>query len=80
MLFSGCCAVSVEPPVCVCVRSIIERGSVAPKRSFMIRAHSRRSARYLAISSKKLMCVLKIHDSRGANASTSTPRSRTASM
>ena len=80
MLFSGCWAVSVEPPVWVCVRSIIDRGSVAPKRSFMIRAHSRRSARYLAISSKKLMWVLKIHDSRGANVSTSTPRSVTASM
>ena len=80
MLFSGCCAVSVEPPVCVWVRSIIERGSVAPKRSFMIRAHRRRSARYFAISSKKLMCVLKIHDRRGAKSSTATPRSTTASV
>ena len=30
MLFSGCCAMSVLPPVCVCVRSIIERGFSAP--------------------------------------------------
>ena len=27
-LFSGCCAVSVEPPVCVWKRSISERGSL----------------------------------------------------
>ena len=79
MLFSGCCAVRVEPPVWVWVRSIIERGSVAPNRSLMILAHSRRSARYLAISSKKFMWVLKIQDSLGAKLSTSTPRSRTAS-
>ena len=79
MLFSGCCSVSVEPAVWVWVRSIIERGSWAPNRSRITDAHSRRSARYLAISSKKFMCVLKIHDSRGANSSTPTPRSSTAS-
>src|SRR6266516_3933803 len=33
MLFSGCCAVSVEPAVCVWKRSIIERGSCAWKRA-----------------------------------------------
>ena len=52
MLFSGCCAVSVAPPVCVWNRSASERGSLAPKRSRMIRAHSRRAARNFAISSK----------------------------
>src|SRR5580704_887633 len=78
MLFSGCCAVSVEPPVWVCVRSISERGSHAPKRVPMIRDHMRRSARYFAISSKKSMCVLKIQDSLGAKSSTATPRSTDA--
>ena len=79
MLFSGCCSVSVEPPVCVCVRNCSERSSSAPKRSRMSVAHMRRSARYLAISSKKFVCVLKIHESRGANSSTSTPWASTAS-
>ena len=68
-----------SPAVWVCVRSIIERGSVAPNRSRMIEAHIRRSARYLAISSKKSMWVLKIQLRRGAKLSTSTPRSSTAS-
>ena len=53
MLFSGCCAVSVAPPVCVWNRSISDRSSLAPNRSRMIRAHSRRAARNFAISSKK---------------------------
>ena len=35
----------------------------------------RRAARYLAISSKKSLCALKKNDSRGANSSTSSPRS-----
>ena len=39
MLFSGCCSVSVEPPVWVCVRSCSERGSRAPKRSRITVAH-----------------------------------------
>jgi hypothetical protein len=55
MLFSDCCAVSVAPPVCVWKRSIWLLGSSAPKRSIMIRAHIRRAARNLAISSKKFM-------------------------
>ena len=37
MLFSGCCAVSVEPPVCAWKRSACAFGFVAPKRSRMIR-------------------------------------------
>ena len=53
MLFSGCWAVSVAPPVCVWNRSVSDRGSSAPNRSRMIRAHSRRAARNFAISSKK---------------------------
>ena len=36
MLFSGCCAVSVEPPVCAWKRSASAFGFVAPKRSRMI--------------------------------------------
>ena len=38
-----------QPEVCTCVRSIIERGLFGPN-SFMIRHHSRRAARSLAIS------------------------------
>src|ERR1700682_6222954 len=45
MLFSGCWAVSVTPPVCVWKRSIVDLGSVAPKRSRLMRAHMRRAAR-----------------------------------
>ena len=36
MLFSGCCAVSVEPPVCAWKRSASAFGFVAPNRSRMI--------------------------------------------
>ncbi len=52
-LLTGCCAVSVEPPVCVWKRSIVDFGFVAPKRSVMIVCHIRRLARNLATSSKK---------------------------
>ena len=55
MLFSGCCAVSVAPPVCVWNRSIALRGSLAPNRSVMILAHILRAARNFATSSKKFM-------------------------
>ena len=64
----------------MCVRSFHEFGSFAPKRSRSNRAHIRRSARYLAISSKKLLCVLKIHEIRGATSSMSTPDRWHASM
>ena len=40
MLFSGCWAVRVAPPVCVWKRIIIERGLFASKRSFMIVAQA----------------------------------------
>jgi hypothetical protein len=48
---------------------------LAPKRSFMMRAHMRRAARNLAISSKKSLCTSKKNESRGAKSSTSSPRS-----
>ena len=73
MLFSGCWAVSVEPPVCVWKRSSSERASFAPKRSRMICAHMRRAARNLATSSKKLLWPLKKNESCPANSSTSRP-------
>ncbi len=78
MLFCGCCAVSVEPPVCVWKRSISAFGEVAPKRSRMIFAHIRRAARNFAISSKKLLWQAKKNDSRGANWFTSSPASTAA--
>ena len=55
MLFSGCWAVSVDPPVWVWKRSSFDFSSLAPNRSVMILAHMRRAARNLATSSKKLL-------------------------
>ncbi len=78
MFTSGCCAVSVAPPVCVWNRSIQLRGSFAPNRSVMIRAHMRRAARNFAISSKKCMWHAKKNERRGANSSTSSPASSAA--
>src|SRR5216110_1393170 len=72
MLFSGCCAVSVTPPVCVWKRSISDFASSAPKRSFMNAAHIRRTARNLATSWKTLLWPLKKNASRGPNSSTAT--------
>ena len=74
-LLSGCWAVSVDPPVWVWNRSIALRGSLAPKRSVMIRCHIRRLARNLATSSKKLLCPFQKNDSRGPKSSTSIPAS-----
>ena len=48
-LLYGSCSVSDQPEVWQCVRSIRLFGFVAPKRP-MMRAHSRRAARILAIS------------------------------
>ncbi len=73
MLFSGCWAVSVTPPVCVWKRSIVAFGLVAPKRSRMMCAHMRRAARNLATSWKTLLWPLKKNASRGAKSSTSRP-------
>ena len=58
-LLSGCCAVSVEPPVWLWKRIIQLFGFLAPKRSRMIRAHSLRAARNLATSSKRSLWALK---------------------
>jgi hypothetical protein len=79
MLFIGCCSVSEHPAVCTCVLRYHERGFTAPYRSRIVRAQMRRAARSLAISSKNSLCALKKNDSRGASASTSSPRSRHAS-
>ena len=73
MLFSGCCAVSVEPAVWVWKRSIHDFGFFAWNRSRMIFAHMRRAARNFATSSRKLLWALKKNESRGANLSTSRP-------
>ena len=75
MLFSGCCAVSVEPPVCAWKRSASARGFVAPKRSRMIDAHSRRAARNFATSWKKWLCALKKNDRRAPKSSGERPAS-----
>ncbi len=80
MLFSGCCAVSVEPPVCAWKRSAWARGSAAPKRSRMICAHIRRAARNFATSWKKLLWALKKNDSRLPNSSGESPAATAASQ
>ena len=74
-LLIGCWAVSVTPPVWVWKRIIIERGSVAPKRSFIASAQIRRAARNFATSWKTLLWPLKKNASRGAKRSTSSPAS-----
>ena len=58
--------------------SIEERGSLAPKRSRMIRAQSRRAARNFATSSRRLLWALKKKESWGAKSSTRSPASRAA--
>ena len=52
-------AVRLEPAVWTWKRHIIERGSRAPKRSRMMRAHMRRAARNLATSSKSSLHAAK---------------------
>ena len=78
-LFSGCCAVSVEPPVCAWKRSACARGFVAPKRSRMIRAQSVRAARNFATSWKKWLWALKKNESRSPNSSGESPAATAAS-
>ena len=78
MLFSACCAVSVEPPVWAWKRSIRLRSSRAPKRSRITSAQTVRAARNFATSWKKLLWALKKNESRRANASTSSPASTAA--
>jgi hypothetical protein len=79
MLFSGCWAVRVDPPVWVWKRSSVDFSSLAPNRSVISLAHMRREARYLATSSKRLLWAFQKKLSRGANASTSRPAARAAS-
>jgi hypothetical protein len=79
-LFSGCCAVRVEPPVCAWKRSAWAFGLVAPKRSRMIRAQSVRAARNFATSWKKWLCALKKKESRSPNSSGESPAATAASQ
>ena len=73
MLFSGCWAVSVEPPVCAWKRSASAFGFVTPNRSPITRVHTRRAARYFATSWKKSLCALKKNESRSPNSSGESP-------
>ena len=78
MLFSGCWAASVTPPVWVWKRIVCDFGFSEPNRSRMICAHIRRAARNLATSWKTLLWPLKKKASRGPNSSTSSPASSAA--
>jgi hypothetical protein len=71
------CAVSDQPEVWECVRSESDFGFFG-WNWFTSRAHSNRAARSLAISMKKFMPMPQKNDSRGANASTSSPAARPA--
>src|SRR5256886_14145270 len=73
MLFSTCWRVSETPAVWVWNRSIHDFGSLAPYLSRIRRAHSRRAARNLAISSKKSMWESKKKERRGGESSTFSP-------
>ena len=80
-LFSGCCAVSVEPPVCAWKRSASAFGFVdAEALAASARAQSRRAARNFATSWKKSLCALKKNDSRSPNSSGESPASIAASQ
>ena len=78
MLLTGCCAVSVTPPVCVWKRIFWERSSWEPKRSRIACAHMLRAARNFATSWKTLLWPLKKNASRGAKSSTARPASSAA--
>ena len=80
MFDSGCCAVSVEPPVCAWKRKASAFGFVAPKRSRMIEAHSRRAARNFATSWKKWLCALKKKERRAPKSSGESPAATAASQ
>ena len=79
-LFCGCCAVSVEPPVCAWKRSACAFGFVAPNRSRMIDAQSLRAARNFATSWKKWLCALKKKDRRAPKSSGDSPAATAASQ
>ena len=72
-------AVRLEPAVWTWKRQVIERGSCAPKRSRMMRAHMRRAARNLATSSNSSLQAAKKKLRRPAKRSTSSPRATAAS-
>ena len=59
MLFIGWAFVSVTAAVWQWKRRRIDSARVAPKRSFMSFAHTRRAARNFATSSKKSACATK---------------------
>jgi hypothetical protein len=79
-LFCGCCAVSVEPPVCAWKRSACAFELVTPKRSLMMRAQSRRAARNFATSWKKWLCALKKKERRSPKSSGERPAATAASQ
>ena len=72
-LTSGCWAVSCTPAVCVWKRSIWLFGFVEPNSSRMIRAQTRRAARNLATSSRRVVRATKKNESRGPTSSTPRP-------
>src|SRR5438094_674756 len=54
MLFCGCCAVRVEPMVCVWNRSASDAGAFAPYRSRMTAAHTRRAERRYLLEERRV--------------------------
>jgi hypothetical protein len=79
-LLKTSCAVSDQPDVWLWVRSESDLLLFGSKFSCTSFAQSRRAARIFAISMKKFMPIAQKKDSRGANASTSSPASRPARM
>ena len=79
-LLRGCWAVSDDPAVWAWNRIRHDLGSVAPNRSFMMRAQSRRAALNLATSSRRWLWALKKNERRGANSSTPSPAETPASV
>ena len=79
-LFSGCWAVSVEPPVWAWKRSACAFSLVAPNRSRMIDAQSRRAARNFATSCSTSLCALKKNERRAPKASGERPAATAASQ
>ena len=65
MLFSGCWAVRVDPPVCAWNRRACAFGFVAPKRSAMIDAQRRRAARNTDLLEE---VVVRVEEEREARA------------
>ena len=76
-LLKTSCAVSDQPEVWQWVRSDSDLGFFGSNCLTSL-AHSSRAARSLATSMKKFMPIAQKNDSRGANASMSSPASRPA--